>query len=71
MFNQATTEFYRPLESVYREDLEKVQVRPFVTLGKNVHSSFIINCGILIHVPGERAWHPLQENEAILTKITI
>ena len=35
---------------------------------KNLYSSFVINSRIIIHMSNERAWHPLQENEAIFSK---
>ena len=38
---------------------------------KKAYSSFIINCRKIIHIPGERAYNPLQEIEAIFKKIYI
>ena len=35
---------------------------------KNAYSSLIINSRILIRISGERAWHSLRENEAIILK---
>ena len=35
---------------------------------KNTYSSFITNNRIIIRISDERAWHPLQENEAIFKK---
>ena len=40
----------------------------FVTLTKKAYSS-IINSRKIIRISGNRAWHPLQENEAIFSKI--
>ena len=34
----------------------------------NAYSPFIINSRIIIHISDERVWHPLQENEAIVSK---
>ena len=68
MFIQAITECYIPLESVLRGDFKKVSVRPFVTLTKKAYSSFIIDSRNIICISGERAFHPLQENEAIFSK---
>ena len=40
-------------------------VCPLVTLTKEAYSSFIIGNRKIIRISGERAYHPLQENEAI------
>ena len=45
-----------------------LSVCPFVTLTKKVYSSFIINSREIICISGERAYNPLQENEAIFSK---
>ena len=42
-------------------------VRPFVTLRKKGYSS-IIDSRTIIGISGERAYHPLQENEEIFSK---
>ena len=75
VFIQATTECYIPLESVWRWDFKKVKVRPsirlsvcpFATLTKKNYSSFIIDSRKIICISGERAYHPLQENEEIFS----
>ena len=41
---------------------------PFVTLTKQAYSSFIIDGRKIIHISGERAYNPLQENEVIFSK---
>ena len=46
-------------------------VCPFVTLLKKAYSSFIIDSRKIIRISGERFWHPLQENEAIVSKKNI
>ena len=38
---------------------------PFVTLTKKAYSSFIIDSRKIIRTSGERAYHPLHENEEI------
>ena len=43
-------------------------VCPFVTLTKKAYSSFIIDSRKIVRISGGRAWHPLQENEAIVSK---
>ena len=43
-------------------------VCPFVTLTKKAYSSFIINSRKVIRKSGERAYHPLQENDEIFSK---
>ena len=43
-------------------------VCPFVTLTKKAYSSFIIDSRKIIRISDERAYHPLQENEAIFSK---
>ena len=55
----------------YDEEISKKcrSVCPFVTLTKEAYFSFINNSRITIRISGERAWHPLHENEAILKKI--
>ena len=40
----------------------------FVTLTKKAYSSFIIDSRKIIRISGERAYHLLQENEAIFSK---
>ena len=35
---------------------------------RSAYSSIIINSGVIICISGERAWHPLQENEATISK---
>ena len=35
---------------------------------KNDYSFFIMNSRIVMRISGEKAWHPLQENEAIVKK---
>ena len=54
----------------YDEEISKKcrSVRPFVTLTKKAYSSFIINSRKIICISGERAYNPLQENEAIFFK---
>ena len=42
-------------------------VCPFVTLTKKP-TPFIIDSRKIIRIAGERAYHPLQENEAIFSK---
>ena len=43
-------------------------VTPSVFNGTKNGYSFIINSRIIIHISGERAWRPLQKEEAILKK---
>ena len=43
-------------------------VCPFVTLTKNAYPSFIIDSRKIIRISGERAYHPLQEDDAIFSK---
>ena len=43
-------------------------VCPFITLTKKNYSSFIINSRKIFRISGERAYNPLQENEAIFSK---
>ena len=71
VFIQATKEWYISLESVWRGDLKKcrfvrLSVCPFVTLTKNYF--FIIDSRKIIRISGEKAYYPLQENEAIFKK---
>ena len=40
----------------------------FVTLTKKAYSSFIIDSRKIIRISGERAYHPLQEDEEIFSK---
>ena len=42
--------------------------RKITYLHKDACFSFIINSRIIIRISDERAWHPLQENEAIFSK---
>ena len=37
-------------------------------LHKNSYFSFIVNSRIIVRASDERAWHSLQENDAILKK---
>ena len=54
----------------YDEEISKKSVGPsvcpFVTLTK-AYSSFIIDSRKIFRISGERAYHPLQENEAIFS----
>ena len=44
-------------------------VCPFVTVTKKAYS-FIIDSRKIIRISGEKAWHPLEENEAVFSKNT-
>ena len=62
LFKQPRSVIYHWNE--YNEISKKCRcVRPFVTLAKKP-----IYSHIMIRISGERAWHPLQENEAIFLK---
>ena len=61
-WNQYDEEMSKKCRSV------RLSVRPFVTLIKKAYSSFIIDSRIIIRISGERAYHPLQENEEIFFK---
>ena len=54
----------------YDEEISRKcrSVCPFVTLTKKAYSSFIIDSRKIIRISGERAYHPLQENEEIFSK---
>ena len=45
--------------------------RKITYLHENAYSSLIISSRIIIHMSEERACHPLQEKEAIFSKIYI
>ena len=58
----------------YNEEISKKcrSVRLSVcNANKKAYSSFIIDSRKTIRISGERVWHPLQENEAILKYIYI
>ena len=61
-WNQYDEEISKKCRSV------RLSVRSFVTLTKKAYSSFIIESRKIIRISGERAYHPLQENEAIFSK---
>ena len=46
----------------------RANFRKITYLHKSVCSSLIINSRIVIRISDERAWHSLQENEAIFSK---
>ena len=43
---------------------------PFVcNSNKYAYPSFTINCRIIIRISDKRAWHPLEENEEVFSRI--
>ena len=55
----------------YDEEISKKcrSVCPFITLTKKAYSSFIIDSRKIICISDAKAYYPLQENEAIFSKI--
>ena len=68
VFIQATNERYIHLNQ-HNEDISERCCPSVCNANQNAYSSFIIDSRIIIRISDERAWHSLQENEAIFSKI--
>ena len=62
LYNKMKRSFQKLFEKNFRPNFQKITY-----LHKNACSS-IINSRIIIRISDERAWHPLQGNEAIFSK---